>query len=374
MSDIYCNVRDFGAKGDGRTDDTDAFKSALAQAGKGHGCVLVPMGRYCIQPIKVPSHTTLFGNAAWGYSAFGYDNNKRLKGKPVDIEMNGNTVIEPLSTEGPALLDLSGSVGTRIIGLSFDGMYRGQNFHCIFCSGGTERLGLVFEDIRISHFTGVGLKLLGVGGFSVRRSLIIKNQSHAIDCSCSEDGSFMDNQLAYNLGAGLYACRENDDGTLSGAKNLLITANRIEGGYPGGIYLWESEGCTVVGNSFDNCRGPAVTLICCTNCALTGNMSRIHGCTQEADENCHYRLESIKGTTVTGNTLWCWYRLLWSRSRDATGPFYGMILKELQNCVVVGNAMHECCSTELIHSIGDSTDFVIKDNIGCVSPLAERRD
>ena len=34
MSDIYCNVRDFGAKGDGRTDDTDAFKSALAQAGK----------------------------------------------------------------------------------------------------------------------------------------------------------------------------------------------------------------------------------------------------------------------------------------------------------------------------------------------------
>ncbi|WP_347129124.1 glycosyl hydrolase family 28-related protein, partial [Neglectibacter timonensis] len=69
MSDIYCNVRDFGAKGDGRTDDTDAFKSALAQAGKGHGCVLVPMGRYCIQPIKVPSHTTLFGNAAWGYSA-----------------------------------------------------------------------------------------------------------------------------------------------------------------------------------------------------------------------------------------------------------------------------------------------------------------
>lgn len=44
-----CNVRDFGAKGDGTTDDSEAFLAAIAKTEK--GAILVPSGRYRISRI-----------------------------------------------------------------------------------------------------------------------------------------------------------------------------------------------------------------------------------------------------------------------------------------------------------------------------------
>ncbi|MBO7393404.1 MAG: hypothetical protein J6U98_04290 [Abditibacteriota bacterium] len=57
------NVKDFGAKGDGKTDDTAAFNTALEAANKaGGGIVNVPAARYCIKGnITVPMSVTLQG-------------------------------------------------------------------------------------------------------------------------------------------------------------------------------------------------------------------------------------------------------------------------------------------------------------------------
>jgi hypothetical protein len=57
------DVRAFGAKGDGRTDDTRAFQLALDQANAaGGGIVSVPPGRYLIAShLTVPSNVTLAG-------------------------------------------------------------------------------------------------------------------------------------------------------------------------------------------------------------------------------------------------------------------------------------------------------------------------
>lgn len=52
------NVKDFGAKGDGNTDDTEAFKKAI---GKGRVMVHVPEGIYVVKGIKMPSFTCLKG-------------------------------------------------------------------------------------------------------------------------------------------------------------------------------------------------------------------------------------------------------------------------------------------------------------------------
>lgn len=54
----YANVQWFGAKGDGVTDDTDAFAAAL---GQGHVTVYVPAGTYRVSGLRIPSHTTLRG-------------------------------------------------------------------------------------------------------------------------------------------------------------------------------------------------------------------------------------------------------------------------------------------------------------------------
>jgi polygalacturonase len=50
-SPLIVNVRDKGAKGDGRTDDTDAIQAAIDQAGGTGGTVLVPGGTYMVDAV-----------------------------------------------------------------------------------------------------------------------------------------------------------------------------------------------------------------------------------------------------------------------------------------------------------------------------------
>lgn len=56
------SVRDFGARGDGVTDDTAAFQSAMESLGKRGGTVSVPVGTYLIRThLAVPANVTLEG-------------------------------------------------------------------------------------------------------------------------------------------------------------------------------------------------------------------------------------------------------------------------------------------------------------------------
>ena len=59
-----CSVREFGAKGDGTTDETAAFQAALDATGKaGGGEVYAPPGRYLFKgSLKVPVSTALVGS------------------------------------------------------------------------------------------------------------------------------------------------------------------------------------------------------------------------------------------------------------------------------------------------------------------------
>ena len=61
---VAYNVKDFGAKGDGKTDDTNAFQSALYAAEKlGGGTVYAPAGNYKIEGrLFIPGAVTLLGD------------------------------------------------------------------------------------------------------------------------------------------------------------------------------------------------------------------------------------------------------------------------------------------------------------------------
>src|SRR5215470_5162615 len=61
------NVMDFGAKGDGKTPDSEAIQKALDAAGAVSGTVYFPSGRYLCHDLKVHRHTTVLAEPQWGY-------------------------------------------------------------------------------------------------------------------------------------------------------------------------------------------------------------------------------------------------------------------------------------------------------------------
>lgn len=77
------NVRDFGAKGDGVTDDTAAIQAAIDVAENG-GFVKIPRGIYMIRGLKVTKFgTTIAGEARWGTRLV------RISGTAPLIEISG---------------------------------------------------------------------------------------------------------------------------------------------------------------------------------------------------------------------------------------------------------------------------------------------
>src|SRR3954470_24359707 len=73
---IALNVRDFGAKGDGQTDDTAAFQKALDTAGKDGSRVFVPAGKFLIKgQLNVPDFVTLDGSFTAPERTFDSSNN-----------------------------------------------------------------------------------------------------------------------------------------------------------------------------------------------------------------------------------------------------------------------------------------------------------
>src|SRR5688572_23705422 len=60
------NVLNFGAKGDGITDDTEAIQAAIDFAGRG-GTIQIPRGTYMIRGLKIRNNgTTITGEARHG--------------------------------------------------------------------------------------------------------------------------------------------------------------------------------------------------------------------------------------------------------------------------------------------------------------------
>lgn len=82
-SRLRINVGDYGAKGDGLTDDTDAIQNAVDMAENG-GVIEIPRGTYLVRGLKFTKHgTMLVGEAHWGTRLVRHSGSEPL------IEMSG---------------------------------------------------------------------------------------------------------------------------------------------------------------------------------------------------------------------------------------------------------------------------------------------
>ncbi|HUV05715.1 MAG TPA: glycosyl hydrolase family 28-related protein, partial [Armatimonadota bacterium] len=110
------SVRDFGAKGDGTTNDTAAFQKAMDECGKsGGGVVEVPTGRYLIKTnLSIPPSVTLEGVWRAPASVAQYHDPKDPKGGP---ELTGSVL---LAVDGASKPD-----GTPFISMHRDSTLKG---------------------------------------------------------------------------------------------------------------------------------------------------------------------------------------------------------------------------------------------------------
>jgi hypothetical protein len=103
QSSSIFSVRDFDAKGDSRTADSNAVQKALDAAGAVSGTVYFPAGRYHCHDVKVHPHTTVMAEPQWTYRG------------------DAGAMLLLDSDEADCLLNITGAFGVHLRGLFLKG-------------------------------------------------------------------------------------------------------------------------------------------------------------------------------------------------------------------------------------------------------------
>lgn len=351
-SNLMLNVRDFGASGDGKTDDTKAVQSALDKAGQSHGSVFIPEGIYLCDELKVPEGTGIHGLPAWSYR----------KGMGTVLAFRGG---------GKCLINLTGSFGAYLYGLCLDGKNTGNEIHGILIDKpdyGNQEDTPRIDTCRIENFTGDGIRLERIWCFVVRHSHCMRNKGCGLRVR-GWDGFILDNWFSGNGKAGYASYDENASNT--------ITGNRIEWNREGGIVICGGSHYNITGNYIDRSGRCGIALLpgpdqrSCEVIAITGNVIYRSGKPEwgknDDYDSSHVRLDSVKGLTFIGNSL--------NSGRDDGGkgnfsPDYGIVVKKLESTVIKDNVLHNGAIKELVSDQGDHGDgVIIKDNVGSLRKI-----
>jgi len=358
VSQTYLDVTSFGAKGDGQTDDTKAIQAALDTVAEINGLpqpvsVFVPPGVYCSQQLRMHSNTSLIGIPAYDY------------------ERPGGSQIKLIDPNASCLIDISGTRGVTIQGLSLNGNKLGSGVHRISRidpdpgnnPNAVENASRI-EACQVAQFSGDGVHMLHGWAWTIRHSMIAYNGGHGVNC-VGWDGFIHDCWLSANGGCGLVA-----HGPDNYTSAVTITGNRIEWNHREGILITNgSSFMQITGNFFDRnyFSGLAVTRgdtpSPCSQITITGNFFYRSGKSAPPDspESSHLRLEGDRGITCVGNA----FRAGNDSGSDAPPctPSCGILYKDLDNCVIANNVLHQGALKTLIYGAAGN-GVIVKDNPG----------
>jgi len=344
-ADTVINPRQFGAKGDGKSDDTKAIQTAIDAAAARGGAVFLPPGDYRTAELQMRPHVSLTGIPAWDYhDGFG-------------------SVLRLNDEHAGCLLNITGAFGATVDGLALQGGKLGKNVHGIWLNKpdyGKQEDTFRIERSQIANFTGDGVRLTRAWCFSIRHCMIAYNGGDGISLR-GWDGFLLDNWLSGNTGAGFAAREEN--------ASCTFTANRIEWNREG-ILIKGGDGYNITGNFFDRAGTCGLALLGGEQITVSGNFVKRSGKTAQPDthDSSQIRLEGVRGITCTANNL--------QVGRDDGGegvwsPSYGIVYKELDHCVISNNVLHDGALKQLLLDLGGHGEgAVVKDNPGCLAKRA----
>lgn len=344
-ADTVLNVRQFGARGDGKTNDTKSIQSAINAAAARGGAVFLPPGVYRSAELQMRPHVSLTGIPAWDY------------------ENGFGSVIRLADEHAQCLRNITGAFGATIDGLSLDGANLGAGVHGVWLNKpnyGKQEDTFRIERSQIARFSGDGVRLTRAWCFSIRHSMIAYNAGDGISLR-GWDGFFLDNWFSGNHGAGFAARDEN--------ASCTFTGNRIEWNREG-ILIVGGDGYNITGNFFDRAGTCGLSILGGEQISITGNFVKRSGKNAKPGtyDSSQIRLERARGITCSANNL--------QVGRDDNGrgvwsPSYGIVYKELQHCVISNNVLHDGALHQLMVDLGGHDEgAVVKDNPGCLSPHA----
>lgn len=263
------SVKDFGAKGDGSSDDASAFQAAVAAAARVNGVVVVPttLAKYIIgSPITLAPNTTIRGAAGDGPTL-------RLAGAAETMfTFVGRSEAEVLSSTLSHLTLESGSSGHAVA-------VRVRNFRDLF-----------LRHVRITHFEvgawadwGIGIHLYDCNLVKNTRGLQVGGAGGAggIRGGDRRTDAFMDTVVVDACGFSQNALDINDMGSNRSLGGIVIRDCSFYEWYMGpvpGKYLYiriaNRKGLTLYGNWFEGGQ-PSRTCVYLGNYDHDGNVTGI---------------------------------------------------------------------------------------------------
>jgi len=337
------NISNFGAKGDGTSDDTSAIQKAIDTAAKTGATVLVPNGTFLTSTLKFFPHVGMIGYPTWSYRNF------------------GGSILRLNDAKANCLIDITGAFGATINGLCLDGGRLGTGIHGVLVDKpdyGKEEDTPLIERCRISRFSGDAVRLSRIWCFRVRSCML----SHCVGNGLyvrGWDGFILDNWFSGNQGAGYASTEENASNTLTG--------NRIEWNCSGGTIIKGGNNYNITGNYIDRSGGPAISILENSHdLSITGNLIYRSGkpewTSTENNASTHIKFENSSGIVFTGNSL--------RAGRDDGGrgefsPSSGIVYGGLKNSIIKNNTLNDGALNNLMVDLGGhGENVIVGDNVG----------
>lgn len=228
------SVRAAGARGDGATDDTDAFQAAIDAAGRqGGGIVIVPPGRYLLDPVR----------------------SVRLRsGVALQMDAGATLLAKPNAAERSVLLLLQDVTDVRISG----GRLVGERDRHLGTTGewghgiqlrGAQRVTL--RDIHVSDFWGDGVSVAAINptranpdtahsaDVLLERVVSIGNRRQGLTIGRSRRVRVIDCEFAGTRGTAPEAGIDIEPDAGDDASDIEISGCRIHDNHGPGIQLWK---------------------------------------------------------------------------------------------------------------------------------------
>jgi len=280
MSRVF-DVRVFGAKGDGVTDDTAAIIAALAAAQAVNGCVEFPPGTYLVlTPIVVPSTApvairssasdgaVIKAGAAMDYMLLmNHDPSYTAFGRIENLYFNGNNLAE-IGIYGyrfqHMVIDRCRVWKTTVAGISFKygwinrvsnceiGYNTGDGIECV----GSSPNACVFVNNNIYHNTGWGMKLGSSYSTTITGNLFEWNYAGGLFIGAQHGGLIAGNEFSANGGTGsriangVTADNSREAVTAFYTHCNLMLNGDVYSTYVGVRSAYLCEGLEITGNTF----------------------------------------------------------------------------------------------------------------------------